>query len=192
MDSLAKPCLNTNNTGKNIDIFPSQDSKLTNLRHTVPSPISPAKRKRSTDSKQNKKAKVKAKSEPSGSKQATITRFFSKLIPEMPGGAHSYNSEPKLDQSSKVEDLLPTDDRQLYKDEIDQFMQIINGNESLKKYAITIIEKTKGDINKALDIYYGNSEYLGENKISVESKIDRPVVKKHASKELRIKLDIFY
>uniref|UniRef100_K7K7A2 DNA ligase ATP-dependent N-terminal domain-containing protein n=1 Tax=Glycine max TaxID=3847 RepID=K7K7A2_SOYBN len=175
-DSLAKPCLNTNNTGKNINIFSSQDSKLNNLRHTVPSPISPAKRKRSSDSKQKKKKpKVKARSEPSGSKQATITRFFSKLIPEMPGGAHSYNSEPKLDQSSKVEDLLPTDDRQLYKDEIDQFMQIINGNESLKKYAITIIEKTKGDINKALDIYYGNSEYLGENKISVESKIDRPV-----------------
>ncbi|KAG5079525.1 hypothetical protein JHK86_003590 [Glycine max] len=181
-DSLAKPCLNTNNTGKNIDIFSSQDSKLNNLRHTVPSPISPAKRKRSSDSKQKKKKKpkVKARSEPSGSKQATITRFFSKLIPEMPGGAHSYNSEPKLDQSSKVEDLLPTDDRQLYKDEIDQFMQIINGNESLKKYAITIIEKTKGDINKALDIYYGNSEYLGENKISVESKIDRPEQYLHA------------
>ncbi|KAG4378181.1 hypothetical protein GLYMA_18G292900v4 [Glycine max] len=193
MDSLAKPCLNTNNTGKNIDIFPSQDSKLTNLRHTVPSPISPAKRKRSTDSKQNKKAKVKAKSEPSGSKQATITRFFSKVIPEMPGGTQSDNSEPKLDQSSKVEDLLPTDDGQMYKDEIDQFMQIINGTESLKKYAITIIEKTKGDINKALDIYYGNSENLGEKQISVqvESKIDRPVVKKHASEELRIVPDIF-
>lgn len=143
--------------------------------------------------KKKKKPKVKARSEPSGSKQATITRFFSKLIPEMPGGAHSYNSEPKLDQSSKVEDLLPTDDRQLYKDEIDQFMQIINGNESLKKYAITIIEKTKGDINKALDIYYGNSENLGEKQISVqvESKIDRPVVKKHASEELRIVPDIF-
>lgn len=111
----------------------------------------------------------------------------------MPGGTQSDNSEPKLDQSSKVEDLLPTDDGQMYKDEIDQFMQIINGTESLKKYAITIIEKTKGDINKALDIYYGNSENLGEKQISVqvESKIDRPVVKKHASEELRIVPDIF-
>ncbi|TKY64827.1 DNA ligase 1 [Spatholobus suberectus] len=192
-DSLAKSCLNTKNTGKNIDIFPSQDTKLTNLRHTVPSSISPAKRRRSSESKQNKKVKVKAKSESSGSKQSTITRFFSKVMPEMSGGTQSDNFGPKLDQSSKVEDLLPTDVGQMYKDEIDQFMQIINGNESLKEYAITIIEKAKGDVNKALDIYYCNSDNFGENEISVqvESKIDIPVVRKHASEELGIIPDTF-
>ncbi|KAK7340918.1 hypothetical protein VNO77_21636 [Canavalia gladiata] len=190
-DSLSKPCLNTNNTNKNIDFFPSQDSKLTNLRHTVPSPISPAKRKRSSESKLNKKVKLKAKPESSGSKQSTITRFFTKVMPEMPGGTQSDNVGPKLDQSSKV-DLLPTDVGKMYKNEIDQFMQIINGNESLKEYAITIIEKTKGDVSKALDLYYCNSDKLGENEISVpvECKIDRSVVKKHVSKELRTIPDI--
>ncbi|KAK7394186.1 hypothetical protein VNO78_14707 [Psophocarpus tetragonolobus] len=187
-DSPTKPCLNTNNTCKNIDIFPSQDSKFTMLRRTVPTPISPAKRKRSSDSKQNKKSKVKAKSAPSDSKQSTITRFFSKVTPEMHGGTQSDNPEPNLDQNSKVELLLPTDVGQVYKDEIDNFLQIVNGNESLRKYAITIIEKAKGDVNKALDIYYCNPSNLGENEILVqeECKIDRPVVKKHASEELII------
>jgi len=192
-DSLAKPSLNNaNSTRKNIDIFSSQDSKSTILRHKVPSPISPAKRKRSSDSKPNKKGKVKAKSEPSGSKQSTLTRFFRKVTPEIPGGTQSDNSEPKLEQSSEVEDLLPTDVGQMYKDEIDQFLQIINGNESLKNHAMTIIKKTKGDVNKALDIYYCNSGNLSENELSVqeERKIDKPLVKKHASEEIRIMPDI--
>ncbi|XP_029127986.1 DNA ligase 6 [Cajanus cajan] len=194
-DSLKKPCPNTNDASKNINIFPSQDTtKITNLKRTVPSPISPAKRKRSNESKQNKivKTKAKAKSEPSGAKQPTITRFFSKVMPEAPGSTQTDSIGPKLEQSSKVVDLLPTHEEQQYKDEIDQFMQIINGNKSLKEYAITIIEKTKGDVNKALDIYYCNANNLGEGEIScqVESKIDRPVVKKHASEELRIIPDI--
>lgn len=176
-DSPLKASLNTNNTHISVDIFPSQDSKLANLRYTVPSRISPSKRKRSSESKANKKGKVKAKSESSGSKQPTITRFFSK-VPEN-GVTQSDHCGSKLDQSPKVEDLLPTDVEKLYKDEIDQFMQIINGNESLKKYAISIIEKTKGDVNKALDIYYCDSGTLGENEISV-----------HMSQELRIKPDI--
>ncbi|KZV30838.1 DNA ligase 6 [Dorcoceras hygrometricum] len=41
--------------------------------------------------------------------------------------------------------------------EVDQFIQIVNGDESLKKYAATILEKAKGDINKALDLYYNDN-----------------------------------
>lgn len=198
-DSLPKPCPSTKMsnhpnvvTHKSFDIFPSQDSKLANLRHTVPSRISPAKRKRGSESKPNKKVKVKAKSESSGSKQPTITKFFGKVMPEMPGGTQSDQFGSKLDESHKVEDPLPTDVGNLYKDEIDQFMQIINANESLKKHAITIIEKAKGDINTALDIYYCGSGNLGENEISVqeECKIGRPLEKKHVSHELRVLPDI--
>ncbi|XP_057436491.1 DNA ligase 6 isoform X2 [Lotus japonicus] len=190
-DSLPKSCLNTNSTPLNVDIFPSQDSKLTKLRNTVPSRISPAKRK-SSESKPNKKVKVKAKSESSGSKQSTITRFFGKVTPEVPGGTHSDHAGSKLDESPKVEELLQSDVEKLYKDEIDQFMQIINGNESLKRDAITIIKKAKGDVNKALDIYYCNSGHLGENEISAqeECKIDRPLEKKYVSQEMRVVHDI--
>ncbi|KAK7272987.1 hypothetical protein RIF29_14032 [Crotalaria pallida] len=182
-------CLNKSNTPKNVDIFTSQDSKLANLRHTVPSRISPAKRKRGSESKPNKKAKVKAKPESSSSKQFTITKFFSKALPESAGVTRSDHRGLKLDESPKVEDFLPTDVGKLYKDEIDQFMQIINGDESLKKYAVTVIEKSKGDVNKALDIYYCSSGNLGENEISVQTEcnVDSPLERKHASQELRVK-----
>lgn len=185
-DPLSKSCLNTNNTYRNVNIFPCQDSKLTNLRHTVSSHISPSKRKRGSESKSNKKVKVNAKTESCGSKQSTITKFFSKAMPVMRGCTQSDQSGSNLDESPRVEDLLPTDVENSYKDEVDQFMQIINGNESFKKQAITIIEKAKGDISKALDIYYCNSGNLDENEISVqeECKIDRPLKKKRVSKEM--------
>ena len=191
-DSLSKTCLNTNSTIRNVDVFPSQDSKLTNLRYTVPSQISPAKRNKSSESKPSKKVKVKAKSQSSGSKQSTITKFFSKVLPEMPSVTQSDHSGLKLGQSPEAENLLPIDVEKLYKNEIDQFMQIINGKESLKNYAITIIEKTKGDVNKALDIYYCNSGNLGENEISVQAEcnIDSPLEKNYVSQELRAIPDI--
>lgn len=189
---ISKSNINTNTTFKKLDIFPSPDSKFTTLRHTLPNHISPSKRKRRSESKPNKKVNVKAKSESSGSKQSTITKFFSKAMPKNPSDTQSDQFGSKPDESSKVEELLPTEAGNLYKHEIDQFIQIINGNESLKTQAITIIEKAKGDIDKALDIYYCNSCNLGENEISVqgESKIDRPLEKKHVSQELRVIPDI--
>jgi DNA ligase-1 len=182
----------TNNTSKKCDIFPSQDSKMVNLRHPLPNQISPSKRKRSSETKSNKKVKVKAKSESSGSKQATITKFFSKAMSVMPGDTQSDQHGSKPDESPKVEELVPTDAGNLYKQEIDQFMQIINGDESLKKQVITIIENTKGDINKALDIYYSNACNLGGKEIAVqgECKIDRPLENKCVSQELRVIPDI--
>ncbi|CAK8542670.1 unnamed protein product [Lathyrus sativus] len=188
---------NTNSPLRNLDIFPSQVSKLTNskltkLRHALPNQISPSKRKRSSESRPNKKVKVQAKSESSGSKQATITKFFSKAMPKIPGDTQSDQCGTNLGESPKVEELLPTAAGNLYKHEIDQFIQIINGDESFKKQAITIIERAKGDINKALDIYYCNSGNLGEIEISVqgECNIDRPLEKKNVSQELRVIPDI--
>ncbi|MED6146118.1 hypothetical protein PIB30_031601 [Stylosanthes scabra] len=170
--SPSKAILNSSSTTKNIDVFPSQGStKLTNLKHTVPIQVSPAKRNKSSGSKANKKAKVKAKSQSqlSDSKQSTITNFFSKVLPVKSSVAQSDRSELKIGENPKSENMSPADVGNLYKDEIDQFMQIINGEDSLKDYAITIIEKAKGDVNKALDIYYCNSGNLGENEISVQA-----------------------
>lgn len=183
---------NTNSTTKKLDLFRSQESKLTNLRKALSNQISPSKRKKGSESKSNKKVKVKAKSESSGSKQATITKFFGKAMPVMPGDTQSDQFGSKPGESPEVEELVPTDAGNMYKQEIDQFMQIINGDESLKKQAITIIEEAKGDINKALDIYYSNSCNLGEREISVqgECKVDRPLEKKYVSKELNVIPDI--
>ncbi|KAF7822283.1 DNA ligase 6 isoform X2 [Senna tora] len=192
-DSLSKPPVApvvTDNTCKSVDIFPSQNSKLSTQRHSVASSVLPAKRKRNSERKINKKVKVDAKSDSSGPKQSTITKFFTKVLP---GVTQSGNSGSNSDQSPRVEDSLLSDVEKLYKDEIDQFMQIINGNESLKNYAATTIEKTKGDVTKALDIYYCNSGNLDENEksVQVECKIDNlSSEKKCVSQELRATPDI--
>ncbi|XP_057757120.1 DNA ligase 6 isoform X1 [Arachis stenosperma] len=190
IDSPSKACLNPSSTTKNIDVFPSQDStKLTILKHTVLSQASSAKRNKSSGSKPNKKVKVKAKSQSQSSdpKQSTITKFFSKVLPVKPSVAQSDRSELMISVSPKAKNMLPDDVGNQYKDEIDQFMQIINGKESLKDHAITIIEKAKGDVNKALDIYYCNSGNLGEKEISVqaECKIDSSLEKNCVLHELK-------
>ncbi|XP_023761536.1 DNA ligase 6 isoform X1 [Lactuca sativa] len=97
--------------------------------------ISPnQKRKKINDNISSKKPKITSQDGSNGPKQCTITKFFNKLSP--------------------VVEISNNDVIKTYKDEVDQFIQIINGNESLHDYATTLLEETKGDINKALDLYY--------------------------------------
>nr|GME05264.1 DNA ligase 6 isoform X1 [Ipomoea batatas] len=51
-----------------------------------------------------------------------------------------------------------------YKDEIDEFIRIVNGNESLQSHAASILQKTKGDINRALDVYFNHANEATEVK----------------------------
>jgi DNA ligase-1 len=121
--------------------------------NSINSGTSPGKRKMNTVNKLNKKAKVNSTSGSGGSKQPTITRFFSKVLPDVSQGGKVGSI---FEQCPKDENLLPDNAAKLYEDEIDQFILIINGNESSKSYAANILKKTEGDINKALDIYYCN------------------------------------
>ncbi|XVE72141.1 hypothetical protein DITRI_Ditri11bG0015000 [Diplodiscus trichospermus] len=110
---------------ESVSIHLSQASKSASLKLSVRSNISPGKRKKNTENKSNKKVKSNSKLESSGSKQPTITSFFTKLLAD---------------------------------DSRDQFIQIINANESSRNYVATSLEKSQGDINKALDLYYGNPQ----------------------------------
>lgn len=172
-----------------IDNALSKVYKSANLKHSRKSNISPSKGKRTIDNKPNKKVKVNSiksgtspgkrkmnvenktnkkvnsKLESGGSKQSTITSFFSKVLPDVSKGG---KVGTLFEQSPIDENLLPDDSAKFYRDEIDQFIQIINGNESSRSCAATILEKTKGDINKALDIYFCNHEGdLGDSNKSV-------------------------
>ncbi|XP_030507869.2 DNA ligase 6 isoform X1 [Cannabis sativa] len=119
------------------------------------SSASPGKRKKNIENKPNKKLKLKSKSklETTGSKQPTITRFFSKVL-----DSGSQSADTTLHDKIPEDENLSSDGTKQYKKEIDQFIKIINTNESFRSYAATIVEKTKGDINLALDIYYNNPE----------------------------------
>ncbi|EXC20557.1 DNA ligase 1 [Morus notabilis] len=134
-----------------IDSPSSHDCKSVSIGKSLGSGASPSKRKKNIENKQNKKVKNKSKSETSGSKQSTITRFFSKVLP-----IASRSADGNLHEKSTEDEKIYDDDSQPYKHEINQFIQIINGNKSLESYAATILDKTKGDINMALDIHYNN------------------------------------
>ncbi|KAM7278267.1 hypothetical protein ACFE04_005401 [Oxalis oulophora] len=127
------------------------------------SSVSPGKKKRNTTTnKTNKKAKTNSKPESSGSKQPTIMSFFNKLSPNV----------SQAEKCTENENLLPPQSSEPYGEKIDQFIKITNGAQSSRYYIASILEKTKGDINMALDMYYCNPEgNLGEcvEKLAVPS-----------------------
>lgn len=154
----SKPCL-----GKS----PLQDETTTSSK-TVKLPImdsssskkiSPGKRKRSTGNKSFKKAKGHANMESGGPKQCTITKFFSKTVALcLQNGNNEADSENFHDDNS-----MPANASiEAYKGEADRFIQIVNGGDSLRSYATTVLAKTKGDINMALDIYFSEYKDVGE------------------------------
>jgi DNA ligase-1 len=146
---------------RTVDNKPNKKVKVNSIK----SGTSPGKRKMNVESKPNKNVKVNSKSRSGGSKQPTITSFFSKVSPDVSQGG---NVGTMIEQSPIDENLLPDDSAKFYRDEIDQFIQIINGDVSSRSCAATILEKTKGDINKALDIYFCNPEDgLGDSGKSV-------------------------
>ncbi|KAL5743380.1 hypothetical protein ACOSQ2_026496 [Xanthoceras sorbifolium] len=180
--------------GSVSSISKSQNYKSPKKKPSIKSSISPGKRKKNTTNKPNKKVKVTSKIETSGPKQSTITKFFNKILPNMSQGdevvskseqcpkdenplpsdatksyieesgdaSKSYREESGDASKSYREE--PSDATKSYREETDQFIKIINGNESSRSFAATILQKTKGDINMALDLYYGNHEgNVGEN-----------------------------
>ncbi|XP_050227399.1 DNA ligase 6 isoform X2 [Mercurialis annua] len=122
---------------------------------SIKSSMSPGKKKRVVENKRSKKVKTKSKPETSGQKQSTITSFFTKTASSVSQGSVARLC-PKLSPVDK--DTLPNEDRPVYEDEIEQFIRIIGGSEASRGYATTILERTKGDINQALDMHYGKSE----------------------------------
>ncbi|GFY84777.1 similar to DNA LIGASE 6 [Actinidia rufa] len=163
--SLAKPHL-VNSPLRKVDVPLGQNFKSSSTRNLTKSSVSPGRKRKNVDNKPNKKARSNSSLASSHPKQSTITSFFTKLVP---GVSQSPGVETLLERGPNDENILPSDQIndqiKSYKEEVDQFIQIINGSESLKSYAATILEETQGDINRALDKYYSNPEgYLDENK----------------------------
>uniref|UniRef100_A0A0D3CYG6 DNA ligase n=1 Tax=Brassica oleracea var. oleracea TaxID=109376 RepID=A0A0D3CYG6_BRAOL len=119
--------------------------------------VSPGKRSKSISNKSNKKAKKDPKSRPVGPGQSTITKFFDKVLDS---GSNSVAAGLETDECNTDEKMVHSD----AKEATDQFIDIVHGSESLREYAASIIDEAKGDINRALDIYYSKpSEIPGEH-----------------------------
>lgn len=104
------------------------------------------------------KPKKKGKSstvESSGSKQSTITKFFGKAV------SSSSHDEHKVITAREMNDgmSLITDSLEAYKQEVDQFLQIID-NGIARNTAASLMEKVKGDVAVALDMYYSMCSHV--------------------------------
>lgn len=144
--------------------------KLPNMNRSSCKTIFPGKRKRSAENKSLKKARGNVSMEPGGSKQCTITKFFSKKPPpSVQNGNGATASRNSHDDNS----VLLSASVESYKEEADRFIQIVNGDESLRSYAATVLAKTKGDISMALDIYFSEHKDVGCG-ISESSKVVQP------------------
>ncbi|KAJ6766599.1 DNA LIGASE [Salix purpurea] len=152
-ESPSKP-VSIDSDSRSMGFLSSQNYKSPSKNPKLKGGKSPGKRKRNVDNKPGKKEKINSKLESGGSKQSTITKFFHKVLPD----ASQVSVVASIsEQCPEDENLLQNDDEtESYREEVDQFIQIIDGNESTRSYAATIIKKTEGDINKALDMHYGD------------------------------------
>ncbi|VVA94247.1 unnamed protein product [Arabis nemorensis] len=152
----------------NPDKSTSSDCQVSQKGFSLPSKmgltkgtISPGKRGKSIGSKSNKKAKKDPKSKPVGPRQSTITKFFDKVLDSE---SNSVGVGSETEECNTDEKMVHSDATEAYKEVTEQFIDIVNGSESLRDYATSIIHEAKGDINRALNIYYSNpSERPGEH-----------------------------
>lgn len=142
-----------------VDISSGQASKSSSPRGTTKSKTSPGKRKRNVQDKPKNKPKKNSSLQSGGSKQSTITKFFKK--------ASHLSEGPKMESTEEqsCQDQSSPNDITEYVNKIDKFIQIINGDESLKKLVASLLVKTNGDMNMALDLYYANPQEEGLGQI---------------------------
>ncbi|XP_057784284.1 DNA ligase 6 isoform X2 [Salvia miltiorrhiza] len=196
----ASPIKSIVKTNHSETVSLSQSFKLSSPKNIKKSANSPGKRKRNLDSKGTKKARVGLTRNVNDSKQYTITKFFKNKMPVVP-------EETKVEvEFTDDKRKFPTEVTELNKEEVNQFIQLVNGGESLRSYAATLLEKTKGDINMALDTYYNNNastandikdNLLGSNKFkesectSIISSMEGDA-EQSERKNLEIKSDILF
>lgn len=133
---------------KTEDVSLSQSFKLPGIRNPIKSV---GKKKRTSQSKANKKGKKNPSKEFNGLKQCTITKFFKKLTPlESKGDEANTSSTHSQDDDSLLQNNI------IEQNKVDRFIEIVNGDESLRNHAVSILERAKWDVNVAVDIYYSN------------------------------------
>ncbi|CAI9110622.1 OLC1v1010679C1 [Oldenlandia corymbosa var. corymbosa] len=134
----------------------SERLKIPKTVNLVSSRSSPGKRKRAVENKASKKVKSN-KSLNNAPKQHSITKFFQKVAPNTSQGDKVAAVTPHLQDDDT---LRPSNMIENHNAEVDQFIEIVNGDESLRSKAAMILKQTNGNINLALDIYYDGSGFI--------------------------------
>ncbi|KAK9700226.1 hypothetical protein RND81_08G224900 [Saponaria officinalis] len=134
-------CVTVGSSSSDKCSVPDVKSPIKNLKfplskHTVKSSVSPGKRKRGSEKKNKNKSKVTSNVEPSGIKQSTITKFFSKHHKADQGSTPA----SLLEKCSSDKNISDVHSGKPYTDEIEQFIQIVNGDSSVRGYAAELLD----------------------------------------------------
>lgn len=125
----------------------------------------PKKRDSVTGNKPKKKGKSRSGLESSGCKQTMITKFFGRLEAN---ASHDGLCTATADHLLENGNQTVTDADEAYKHELDQFLQIIDGGMQRDSAAL-LLEKTKGNIYVAVDMYFSSSKLASGSKESLLS-----------------------
>ncbi|KAM0892423.1 hypothetical protein ACQ4PT_025741 [Festuca glaucescens] len=144
---------------KLVNLTPVKMKHSTNLVNLTPVKMSsnlPKKEKKrgsSTVSKSKKKGRSNASTESGGRKQPTITNFFGRATAAASKSETGDKVTVDPHENNGDNDSQLTYTVKSHQQGVNQLLQIVGGNMS-RKSAISLLEKTRGDINVAVDIFY--------------------------------------
>ncbi|KAJ0971603.1 hypothetical protein J5N97_019562 [Dioscorea zingiberensis] len=146
----------------------SQDKKPATINFAVFSKTSLPKRRSSiTRNKPKKKGRSYGDVESSGCKQSTITKYFGKVLPSSSSnegsGVNVAHDSVTTGQHINSENQLSCEADEIYKKDLDQFLQIINYRIP-RNTAMSLLKKAKGNIDVAVDLYYDNFNFVSRTK----------------------------
>jgi DNA ligase 1 len=133
-------------------------TKLVNLTPTRMNSNTPKKGRKKgshTSNKPKKKGRITSSIESGGCKQSTITNFFVRVTTA--ASKSDIAGEVIVDALKNKRENEFSDISKMRDQNVDQFLQIVNGGMS-REYAVSLLEKTKGDVTAAIDIFYSTSE----------------------------------
>uniref|UniRef100_A0A0D3ESL3 DNA ligase n=1 Tax=Oryza barthii TaxID=65489 RepID=A0A0D3ESL3_9ORYZ len=138
-------------------------SKLLNLNAMrMKSNLSKRERKRGSNSADKPKKKgrstaFKPLTESSGRKQSTITNYFARTMLAASKSDTSDKVTVDTNQNNVRNDDQFTEVVESEKQSVSQLLQIVDGGMS-RESAISLLEKAKGDVNVAVDIFYSKTD----------------------------------
>lgn len=159
---------------------------LTPMRMNSNPPKKERKRGSSNVNKPKKKGRSTASTESSGRKQSTITSYFGRAT----AAASKSETDDKVTvdahQNNGENDNQLTDIVKSHKQSVNQLLQIVNGGMS-RESATCLLEKTKGDVNIAVDIFYSrteNNNVLDNGKNIVLQNTQNEMIDKHSNTDM--------
>ncbi|KQK09224.1 hypothetical protein BRADI_2g46780v3 [Brachypodium distachyon] len=152
---------------------------LTPVRMNSNLPKKERKRVSSTANKSKKKGRSAASTESGGRKQPTITNYFGRAMAAASKSetANKVTVDPYENIGEKENDTQLTDIVKTHEQGINQLLQIVDGSMS-RESAISLLEKTKGDVNVAVDMFYSK---IQNNNVPVN---DKSIVPQNTQNEI--------